>query len=234
MDGYVDEEATKRFNEALQKLQWDDSLFEHTEKRAALLYLNERFRRAVKEIRDRFGIPESGFVLRKDFSSWRRHISDQTDQYGERPEEWNDAVTEILKRSHLMAGWRYAIEDHIFSGNLYAPPSILISDPVDKFGVTQLQLTINDFSGNRDLIKLQNMINNWVDFWGYGSKDTKRQPKPKEDYYFFIYDLRKDGWTCRQIAEVLSEFADEKTTYVEKEVCDDLAYFEALIDRQMD
>lgn len=224
-----DEDATKRFREALEKGAWDDWLFKDTDLRGNLLALNAEFQSLVKQVRNEYKIETEKYKKLIDWNTWPQSFM------VDKSFPFDAQVTDILVKANLMAGWRKTINTYILTDIMAPPPAILIHDSPDRGGIPKLVLEINDVPSKSDFDRLFGHVHAWVGVYDYRSRQ-KKKPYPHMPYYFEIYELHSGGMSNNAIAKTLREKYEGKEdapTFTTKFVREKLIWLKQLIDSQL-
>lgn len=199
----MDEYENDKFERALKRRRWDDELFKHTDQKAGMLMLNDKFISVIDAIRQQ----HKQFV-----ETTKRKFKPANPayylNYGPSYFPWDDEVSRVMVRAKLRPGWRRSINNLILLGIFIAPPSMLLRPRPNERGEEELCITINDSISNADFAVISSQIKHWQKQELQG-RVSHRNPYANWAYYLEMRELRKIGKSHRDIAKQLCDkYAD--------------------------
>lgn len=184
-------------------------LVEKREQQLKLLVYNDEFQHIIKSLREKYSIPIDGYEKPEEGLSMLREKVDS--------EELGNDMHDILRKFDLPPDWNDAIKYFLVLNNISLMPTMLgitvqTVIPVDGSIPRELSIKIDRFTTLKDMIDLWPLIETHQQELST-SELKKQQPTQNLNLYIRAKQLRNEGKTSNEIADILTNETGETISY---------------------
>jgi len=210
-----------------------ESVSTYTSQRAKLLLLNENFQNTVSQLRKEFDIPVDGLFLSKHEEETGPWMSEEHLPIDASFSDWHDAISDILIKCQMLAGWRDAIQIYILHNIFIVPPSLSVENKLDENGSFDIRIQVNDYSSMDDIKFIHNYLRAKRTFAGYQRLRQIDKSIGSFDDYLHMLHYAMEGYKDIEISEKTKTNNEFAQAYTTKEVHDKLTFIRERVETQM-